>query len=216
MSILERNGSVKLLPNLSLTSSVWQQLKNRKITCEQALNFLVDEQGTVNLDQLDPEVTYRFFRQLPNRNDLPPVIPLLLWRGCYYLGSPVSIKEADIQNLSDRTLTNIKIIPITEKSYRAWHLTQTFNGNGINSTSIINPITGESEPENITETTEIYLKKASDQITRIKTIISGALRNRASDIHLEPTPEGLRVRYRIDGILRDITTLPLDISRSCI
>ena len=196
--------------------SAWARLKNRKITCEQALNFLVDEQGTVNLDQLDPEVTYRFFRQLPNRNDLPPVIPLLLWRGCYYLGSPISIKEADIQNLSDRTLTNIKIIPITEKSYRAWHLTQTFNGNGINSTSIINPITGESEPENITETTEIYLKKASDQITRIKTIISGALRNRASDIHLEPTPEGLRVRYRIDGILRDITTLPLDISRSCI
>jgi type II secretory ATPase GspE/PulE/Tfp pilus assembly ATPase PilB-like protein len=28
--------------------------------------------------------------------------------------------------------------------------------------------------------------------------------------------DGLRVRYRIDGILRDITTLPLDVSRKAI
>jgi type II secretory ATPase GspE/PulE/Tfp pilus assembly ATPase PilB-like protein len=58
--------------------------------------------------------------------------------------------------------------------------------------------------------------KAADQIGRIKTIISGALRNRASDIHLEPMIDGLRVRYRIDGVLRDITTLPLDLSRRVI
>lgn len=30
---------------------------------------------------------------------------------------------------------------------------------------------------------------------------------------LEPTPEGLRIRYRIDGILRDVTMLPPDVSR---
>jgi type II secretory ATPase GspE/PulE/Tfp pilus assembly ATPase PilB-like protein len=29
-------------------------------------------------------------------------------------------------------------------------------------------------------------------------------------------PDGLRVRYRIDGILRQITTLPADISRRAI
>lgn len=144
------------------------------------------------------------------------MIPLLLWRGCYYLGCPISLKPEAIQNLCDRTLTEIKIIPIARKSYRNWHLSQTYNGNTITSTSPVNPITGESEPEDITETTELYLKKADNQITRIKTIISGALRNRASDIHLEPSLEGLRVRYRIDGILRDITTLPADISRPCI
>jgi len=60
------------------------------------------------------------------------------------------------------------------------------------------------------------LANAADQIGRIKTLISGALRNRASDIHLEPTPEGLRVRYRIDGILRDITMMPFEISRRAI
>jgi general secretion pathway protein E/type IV pilus assembly protein PilB len=147
---------------------------------------------------------------------LPPVIPLLLWRNCYYLGSPVAPSSEDIKKLSDRTLTDIKIIPIADKSYRAWYLTQTFNANSISSASIVNPLTGKVEQEDISEVTELYLSKAADQITRIKTIISGALRNRASDIHLEPMSEGLRVRYRIDGILRDITTLSPDVSRKAI
>ncbi len=202
----------------------WTRLKNGEITCESALKLLVNEKGIINFDLLDEEISTRFFRDIPNRRNLPPIIPLLLWRNCYYLGSPIPLENEDIEKLRDaqgkgftlRTLTDIKIIPIAEKSYRAWNLTQTFNANSINSTSNVNPITGETEQENITETTEIYLKKADNQISRIKTILSGALRNRASDIHLEPTPEGLRVRYRIDGILRDITTLPTDISRPCI
>lgn len=205
-----------ITPLIPSQKTAWQKLINREISCEFALKLLVDNRGILNLDQLDAEVSTRFFRQLSNRNDLPPVIPLLLWRGCYYLGCPIPLKPEAIQKLCDRTLTEVKIIPIARKSYRTWHLSQTYNGNTITSTSPVNPITGESEPEDITETTELYLKKADNQITRIKTIISGALRNRASDIHLEPSLEGLRVRYRIDGILRDITTLPAEISRPCV
>ena len=197
-------------------SSAWARLKNTEIDCELALKLLVDDRNIVNLDLLDSEVSFRFFREFPNRSNLPPVIPLLLWRNCYYLGSPVVPKKEEIKKLSDRIGTDIKVIPISPKSYRAWHLTQNFKSNSISAVTAVNPLTGESEPEDITETTELHLTKADDQITRIKTIISGALRNRASDIHLEPTPEGLRVRYRIDGILRDITNLPPDISRKAI
>lgn len=196
--------------------SAWQQLKNREINCEQALNLLVNEQGIVTLNLLDSEVSSRFFREFPNRNVLPPVIPLLLWRNCYYLGSPVAFTEKDIKKLSDRTHTDIKIIPIADKSYRTWSLTQNFNANSISSATPVNLVIGEAEQEDITEITELYLSKAADQISRIKTIISGALRNRASDIHLEPMSDGLRVRYRIDGILRDITTLSPDVSRKAI
>src|SRR5436190_13851250 len=39
-------------------------------------------------------------------------------------------------------------------------------------------------------------------------MILEALRARASDIHLEATPDGLRVRYRIDGVLHDISRPP--------
>ena len=198
---------------ISTITSTWQRLKKQELSCEEALSLLVDEQGTVNQALLDREVTNRFLRHFQDKSSLPPAIPLLLWRDCYYLGSPVTSSAEAIKELSNRTGSEIKVIPITDKSYRAWFHSQNLNHSRISSTPLVNPITGEQEQENITETTEISLAKAVDQIDRIKTLLSGALRNRASDIHLEPMPEGLRVRYRIDGVLRDITTLPVELSR---
>lgn len=198
------------------TNSAWQRLKQQEVTCQEALKLLINEQKIVNLELVDTEVSCRFFRQFSNRQELPPLIPLLLWRNCYYLGSPVALNEEEIKKLSARTLTDIKIIPIAQKSYHAWYLTQTFDVNSLSSVTLTNPLTGETEAEDISEVTQLYLKKANDQISRIKTLISGALRNRASDIHLEPTTDGLRVRYRIDGILRDITMLSPDLSRKAI
>ena len=196
--------------------SVWKKLRNHEISCEEALKLLVDDRGNICLDRIDREVSNRFFRHFPDRKALPPVIPLLLWRGCYYLGSPVSLASDLIRDLSDRTLTNIKVLPVNDKSYRTWFHTDKLNQNRLSAAPMVNPITGEQEQENISEVTEIYLAQSVDQIGRLKTLISGALRNRASDIHMEPMPEGLRVRYRIDGVLRDITTLPIEISRKVI
>jgi type IV pilus assembly protein PilB len=42
----------------------------------------------------------------------------------------------------------------------------------------------------------------------VNLIIKEALRQRASDIHIEPQELGMRVRFRIDGILQDILTIP--------
>ena len=40
-------------------------------------------------------------------------------------------------------------------------------------------------------------------------LVTEALRDRASDIHLEPSDGELRVRFRIDGALHDVLTLPI-------
>jgi len=42
-------------------------------------------------------------------------------------------------------------------------------------------------------------------------IIDEAVKARASDIHIEPEESRLRVRYRIDGTLQDMMSLPMDI-----
>ena len=42
----------------------------------------------------------------------------------------------------------------------------------------------------------------------VQLLITQALRDRASDIHIEPQDERLRVRYRIDGALHDVADLP--------
>ena len=40
-------------------------------------------------------------------------------------------------------------------------------------------------------------------------LINEAVKNRASDIHIEPQGDKLRVRYRIDGVLHDTMSLPI-------
>ena len=47
-------------------------------------------------------------------------------------------------------------------------------------------------------------------------IVEEAVKARASDIHIEPEDDRLRVRYRIDGILQDMMSLPLNVRRSLI
>ena len=39
-------------------------------------------------------------------------------------------------------------------------------------------------------------------------LIEQAVQNRASDLHLEPTEDDMRVRYRIDGVLHELDTVP--------
>lgn len=42
----------------------------------------------------------------------------------------------------------------------------------------------------------------------VQSVITQALRDRASDIHIEPTGERVRIRYRIDGALSEVLDLP--------
>ena len=60
------------------------------------------------------------------------------------------------------------------------------------------------------EETGDLLDETSDApiIKLVNLLLSGAIRDRASDIHIEPYQSALKIRYRIDGILYDILSLP--------
>lgn len=53
-----------------------------------------------------------------------------------------------------------------------------------------------------------------EKITTVSTtevldvIFAGAMKNDASDVHLEPQEEYFRIRFRIDGVLQDVAELP--------
>jgi len=50
----------------------------------------------------------------------------------------------------------------------------------------------------------------------VNSLFTQAVRERASDIHLEPQEKTLRVRFRIDGILREVTSLTRDIQAAIV
>lgn len=72
-------------------------------------------------------------------------------------------------------------------------------------------ISDDGEPGK--ERTEKELKELADDLPIVKivdTLISHAIIQGASDIHIEPGEESLIIRYRIDGILHDAMVLPKD------
>jgi type IV pilus assembly protein PilB len=58
------------------------------------------------------------------------------------------------------------------------------------------------------------LIQSSEMVKLGDSIIVMALKERASDIHIEPRPHELLVRFRIDGVLRDRLTLPASLARA--
>ena len=50
--------------------------------------------------------------------------------------------------------------------------------------------------------------EAAPIVRLVDVVLADAVRARASDVHVEPQASDLRIRYRVDGLLRDVMTVP--------
>lgn len=60
------------------------------------------------------------------------------------------------------------------------------------------------------------IQEDAPAIKIVSTILRYAIDGRASDIHIEPTPAGVRVRYRVDGDLHTSVVLPANTHRAIV
>ncbi|MFN3927330.1 MAG: GspE/PulE family protein [Pseudanabaenaceae cyanobacterium] len=203
------------------TASVLDRLKRKEIDVATALSIIVGGDQEINPHVLDRKIADLFhesIRKLPRDKHLPPVVPLLLWSGCYYLGSPVTPSPEEINTLRNLLrIARIEVLPISERSYRNWFRWHNLpHGFQVMDTLEQSLVLGVDSHDEIAEAVENRMLFASTQQERISRLVSEALALRASDIHLEPTRDGLAVRYRIDGILRQVTVLPVEIGRKVV
>jgi type IV pilus assembly protein PilB len=98
----------------------------------------------------------------------------------------VTGKEIDIVIASES-----QILRAIDQFYKSAHTVVADEG--------LNAQTQEDQPQAAWEAPVIRI---------VNLIIKEALAQRASDIHIEPLEQGMRVRFRIDGILQDILTIP--------
>ena len=78
---------------------------------------------------------------------------------------------------------------------------------------------GELTTGNVDEDDESGLEKISEEAPIIRiahAIMMQAIREKASDIHIEPGIKGVRIRYRIDGVLNETMTVPKHIQAALI
>ncbi len=64
------------------------------------------------------------------------------------------------------------------------------------------------DDEKTQETDEVEYLGDAPGVKLANLILEQAITQKASDVHLEPHEHGMRVRYRIDGLLRDIMEIP--------
>ena len=65
--------------------------------------------------------------------------------------------------------------------------------------------------DELTSVEEARLRELASEaptVNLLNSLITRALRMRASDMHVEPTQRGAKVRFRIDGVLQEIETIP--------
>ncbi len=82
---------------------------------------------------------------------------------------------------------------------RAWSLSE-------NSASV--SMIGEDLEETVQEDFSANSAEDAPIVKLVNQVLSDAARMRASDIHMEMQRDGLRIRYRVDGLLRDVMTAP--------
>ena len=84
--------------------------------------------------------------------------------------------------------------------------------NGYRAMSSVESLVGAFEAaESIRQVVTTTTRLVSDDapvVHMVDIIVTQAVRDRASDIHIEPQSDRLRIRYRIDGALHDVLALP--------
>lgn len=73
---------------------------------------------------------------------------------------------------------------------------------------VVETATAEFKKEHAPDEEAILTEDDSPIIKLVNSVISQAVIKEASDIHLEPQEKDMRIRYRVDGVLHEVMTLP--------
>ncbi|MBI4387930.1 MAG: Flp pilus assembly complex ATPase component TadA [Candidatus Omnitrophica bacterium] len=189
-------------------------LTEEGLISEKDVAFLMaDETGapclSLNLIKIDPDVIKLVPKRIVERYQLIPISKI----GCILsVGMTDPFNVFAVDDLKEVTGCAVRPIAITFKDMQSAfdtyysetaHLEEFFDVENVDPDSI--------EVASETEEAEHDVKPMADQapvIRMVNLILQEAIKRRASDIHFEPYQNYFRIRYRIDGILREAFTPP--------
>ena len=126
--------------------------------------------------------------------------------------SPNPVVLAEVRRITRR---NISLNPTTEEQFAAL-LAQTYEQGSDQAMAMMEGVGDELNLDELAETLEPEdLMEADDDapiIRLINALLSEAIKVNASDVHVEPFENRLRIRFRVDGMLREILQPPGNIA----
>lgn len=224
--ILEILITEGLVQKIKLDSSIAQaEAKNQPILNELIDSRLVDIEtithieatllGVPYADLSDFTVEPEILSMVPNNiAERTMTVPLSLSHGRLSVAMIDATNIQAIDYLTSLVKKPVKVFMASEAGIR--HILEQYGTDF----SSVNKAAAVSEAENkiaIEETDEIKTIVQDSPISKaLNTILEYAVKTKASDIHIEPLEDSLKIRCRVDGMLREIMQLPKTIEPALI
>jgi len=211
--LLSQQELIKALEEQKITGEPLGQIliKKRLIEEMQMYQILAEQLGVEFLDLFGIEIPVGLFSLVPEHiAKIYCIIPVkrdqnILTIAMIDPNDPFAIDEL-------RTLTGLAIKTVMSSKTQIMAAIEKYYGGGAIG-EVLSLVESEGTVEVVTdtETEDIEeIKKSAEEapITKlVNVIIHDSINSRASDIHIEPSKKGCWVRFRIDGVLHDITTI---------
>jgi type IV pilus assembly protein PilB len=155
-----------------------------------------------NTEHIDPAVSGLIPESVAKHH---MVVPLRMDGGVpvIAMANPTDVFAMDdLRTIMGRNFTPV----VATRSQIALHLRHAYN-DGVDVAEVAQDAAAGAGPGNAFELESLQAVVEDAPIVRyVNLLILQALNERASDIHIEPTPRKLRIRFRIDGVMHDATS----------
>ena len=174
--------------------------------------------GTIKLEdiELDPEVVNLIPVDIAQKFNVIAVVKV---------GKILFVATNDPGNVfvmdTLKFVTGYDIQPVMASKESIQKAIDKYYGTGESFTEVVEEVAGDLEimEEEEEEVSENELQKAVQDkpiVKLVNSLILDAIRLKASDIHIEVYEKRFRVRYRIDGVLREVSQLPYGLRHAVI
>jgi type IV pilus assembly protein PilB len=151
-------------------------------------------------------------------------IPLSVEEGALDVGivDPDDLEAKDaLQFIATKIGMPFRLFLISEKDFA--ETIKSYKGLSGEVTKALTDLETELSVEGVSETKQNENKEKSSKITEdapvtkiVATMLRYAIEGSASDIHVEPTEDNVRVRFRVDGVMHTSLRLPLNVHQAVV
>lgn len=215
---------------LTAPNEVIDALKSRGITDEELLSARGEYYGIPTRSLAGKSISYDILKYIPEESALHyKIIPLSIVDDMLEVGivDPDNIEARDALNfISSKTNFPFRIFLISPGEFES--AVQSYKGLSGEVSKALEELETELETDDIGSAIAAVEPEAPPQgggariiedapVTKIvATMLRYATEGNASDIHVEPMVERIRVRFRVDGVLHTSLLLPLKVHRAVV
>lgn len=178
-------------------------LREGIISREQLISVLESQLGIRSVDLRVAPIDYEAARRIPeNMARRHMVIPIQITEGQLLLAMKDPLDQLALQDV--RLVAGMPVVPLLAAEEDIRQAIERVFGQQRAAQRAAEELARTAAVADAAEEAAAALELESAPMVRlVNSIIENAVRGRASDIHIEPKPDRLRIRHRVDGVLFD-------------